>query len=1545
MRAKIESEIQKMYNKYLASAEEIVSGYERENTLSRDYEGRQMFELLQNADDESYGSEGKVLVKFDGKTLSISNTGTPFSFAGIKSLLYPNASPKKIHANKIGCKGLGFRSILTWATQVTVATDDFTVQFSPAYAKEFLDQIYEANPALREDIKTLSKEEYPIATLTCPKIIADKMVTDGFATTIIIDCKPQLASVIEKQIKSLEFEELVFLPNLKEIEIICNEDYHKVFFKFVDRNAVLIESKDVLTGNSEFADWVLYKTSGHVLDENNKDRDYEFVIAYDPNGNHSGEVLYSYFKTDVKMVFPALIHGTFELTSDRNSLQKGSIVNHKLMDLLADFLVETAVKISEDNKECNYNPLRLVIASDIDLVLKQTFGLDVKLQEKAKEKRILPTFEGKYISIHDFPKFSEYNFGKFIPADCFNQLLQYTTDKKIIEYITKILEIEFYDYKDFCNLINTSLSYYDMQAKVALIDLIDKEYGVYEKYDDIFPHLLVDSNGENITDNSKVYPIPTEEDEVVELPKWVDVRFLSPDMEQLITREVHLTKRDFVRALARYNVEEYSFKSLLRSVVNQYDEVIVTEDKCNDILNWLWNYYLKEDRQAITEIKVKVVCRDGVIRYAKECYLGREFDNALGERITSVFTNNFISPENIRLKTNDISEISDFLIWVGASKYPRLISLELSEEQIRNYIKYHSSIYSTSDDTYYSYSDFQKFYEVKVGSFENIELLMSKVSFNDIICWIILDDKFNSLIRATTEENNPSSRIIALPIGKLNKRTFAAKYLKSYVRFLLSSNKWIPDGSGKNKENPQHCCFEDNGLAPFIIVPNVDYDYIKEIVGRNCKKDVDLILSNIGVKDFFQELDKEIIYEALSLLPTLDVEGKKGKGIYRKLIRDIDSVDSLIRYNSAYEDFIKNGFVLAKTDMGRKYVPISDARYADKKVFSQKILKNFNMFDVDSRSGEEKIRRLFGVTPLKYVNAEADGIPVVHALDASFVEEYYKFLPFVYACRMGLKNEHQDFNRLKSTKIMLCSDVTIKYDFGGDIRVCKLEKFETVYLRKSNTAYIQVPAEYNIFAQLIKDFDFADAVAELITVILDVNEDKDFYRDLFRENTLVREKKMRIDKNDENLELLNEARRRFKAEINVREAFWMTLSSIMRINIPEEPLASEMIKALDLEEDIDEGVDFDNLNCYPEFLIKVFRGLGIDLDAYNNQSVHTISITDHWRKLLIEKTKVYKNRYLANIYDTVKDNLNNVQEYEEYCNTYDSCQYDIPNSVNVDIDQIFEDEIGVSIEILDSYDDAMIPTLIEEAEKNANNEAMTFIYANYSRATVYAYLLFNRIDELIVPDEIIDETKQDTPRSSQPSLYDIIDSTFAMDTVGVSTVSMQAKPTCQHKPGGKGNYRGKGHVYSEQTEKAKKENGMIGEIVVFKELMQLYPETTRWVSGNAMQANRIEQGDDLCGYDMCYRDENGDMQYVEVKASRSEEITFTLSDNELRFALQYPKNYEIFYVVIGEDSKSNHKVWRLGHLFDFAEGEELMHNSRFTVESKEYSINAKPIKN
>ena len=128
------------------------------------------------------------------------------------------------------------------------------------------------------------------------------------------------------------------------------------------------------------------------------------------------------------------------------------------------------------------------------------------------------------------------------------------------------------------------------------------------------------------------------------------------------------------------------------------------------------------------------------------------------------------------------------------------------------------------------------------------------------------------------------------------------------------------------------------------------------------------------------------------------------------------------------------------------------------------------MFDADSRSGEEKIEKLFGVKPLKYTNVETEGAPELHPLDESFRKEYIRFIPFVYACRIGLKNAATDFRRLKSSKVVLCSKITIKYRFVDDTRISSLTDFESVYLRKSNTAYICVPGRYSAWESLKREF-------------------------------------------------------------------------------------------------------------------------------------------------------------------------------------------------------------------------------------------------------------------------------------------------------------------------------------------------------------------------------------------------------------------------------------------------------------------------------------------
>ena len=85
----IQEEVQKIRDKYLKSANEIVGAFHGEEQLRKDYAGRQIYELLQNADDEAgeLSEGGEVAISFFNGVLSIKNTGAPFSFKGIKSFV------------------------------------------------------------------------------------------------------------------------------------------------------------------------------------------------------------------------------------------------------------------------------------------------------------------------------------------------------------------------------------------------------------------------------------------------------------------------------------------------------------------------------------------------------------------------------------------------------------------------------------------------------------------------------------------------------------------------------------------------------------------------------------------------------------------------------------------------------------------------------------------------------------------------------------------------------------------------------------------------------------------------------------------------------------------------------------------------------------------------------------------------------------------------------------------------------------------------------------------------------------------------------------------------------------------------------------------------------------------------------------------------------------------------------------------------------------------------------------------------------------------
>jgi hypothetical protein len=170
----LQDELKKVEDTYLIKATNMTGAYRRERSLSKEYNGRQLLELLQNADDEAEGAANQaVLIRLESNRLIFANNGAPFSKSGIRSLIDSDNSPKIMNRKKIGYKGLGFRAILNWTNSFCIKSGELSVEFSRAKANDFFHQLLIKKSVLMSEMQEqfgpeFNYNECPIAILSAP---------------------------------------------------------------------------------------------------------------------------------------------------------------------------------------------------------------------------------------------------------------------------------------------------------------------------------------------------------------------------------------------------------------------------------------------------------------------------------------------------------------------------------------------------------------------------------------------------------------------------------------------------------------------------------------------------------------------------------------------------------------------------------------------------------------------------------------------------------------------------------------------------------------------------------------------------------------------------------------------------------------------------------------------------------------------------------------------------------------------------------------------------------------------------------------------------------------------------------------------------------------------------------------------------------------------------------------------------------------------------------------------------------------------------------
>lgn len=174
--------------------------------VSESYNRRSFIELLQNADD---AKATKFYVKRYGEYLFVANNGRPFNIKDLESLCR-SASSNKVRGTTIGYRGIGFKSVVSFAKEVHLISGDFEITFSRDLSKQIVPQAPKV-PLIRiphdldKTIKNKLSDEIK------------KIKNEGLETIFIFT--GVVANQIDEEYTSFANTTLLFLHSIQDIKI------------------------------------------------------------------------------------------------------------------------------------------------------------------------------------------------------------------------------------------------------------------------------------------------------------------------------------------------------------------------------------------------------------------------------------------------------------------------------------------------------------------------------------------------------------------------------------------------------------------------------------------------------------------------------------------------------------------------------------------------------------------------------------------------------------------------------------------------------------------------------------------------------------------------------------------------------------------------------------------------------------------------------------------------------------------------------------------------------------------------------------------------------------------------------------------------------------------------------------------------------------------------------------------------------------------------------------------------------------------------------
>lgn len=1468
MRSYIEKCVHTMINEYKNNPKRIRSDYNREREAIEVYKGRELLELIQNADDELLDAMGReIKLSFFEDTLTISNNGSPFSEDGIDSLMYSNISAKAQKKDVIGSKGTGFRAILGWAKEIRVKSGDLRIRFSDNYAQNVLFEI------LKESDHIKSGKQYRAATLVFPEWMDDICESD-YTTDISIHVNndPEIIADIHKQLDDIDGELLLFLNRAEELTVATEARIVKFRKHILEGNKILIE-KYVDGDLVDHQEWLLNRKNGEL-----EGKHFSIVVAYNPDGlKQKRQVVYSYFPTDVEFPFPVLLHANFNLNSDRNHLIKNNNANRSILEQACKLLIETAIKLTED--EVSYAAL-LILAPQKPISKELTdYGFHEILNEEIRHSKVFPTVSGSYISFEEGPKFYTSYLSLYLDGEGFDDLLINTESEVISNLIKKLNKGSYpiYSYEDIVKKMNKWAKSnkpdnrtMKMHAYCAVGFLQQYEHSREAKAHKKMPLLIYDTDGKLVSQENSVF-LRDRNSNISNPPGFAQIRFMHPDMRTSFEEIVKVSGRNLAVKLSSYGVKEYNTARIIEKM-NSVIKKRLDEEKtakaiqfCESEMKWIWqNRQILEN--AGEKVKIYFITRNGNVRISDELYIGKEYGNQVCENLfEGLFEDKFVDDIRKYINTKEISttEILSFLQTLGLDKFPKKKTKKINPDR-----SYKSKLlgnlhfpYTLEGDIFKNLDDiFKRIFSItaEVTIIDELEVILENCESQYIIEWIKADPTLSQILY--TRKEISTSKIEIKWDMKQNFRYLPLDKVYAYIYWQFETIPWIKVGD--KRLNMSDCILSKIGtmLEPVLVEPDIDY-YIKDIEGSKSriKAEYEYIFGKLGVESDFADLPAEKIYTVLNLLPDIDSSENVAKRFYLSLAKSDRIITDDELKSQAYEKYMENGHVLCNTG----YQKTKGAWYLDGKSICDKIANTYNLIEIPKRQNSSRIKQLLGVEKL-ILKGEVIGNPEIHPENLLFQRDFinYKPMAFCYRLDSATKDEARRFSELD---IILCTDLRAKYT-GKEI---ELDEYDFI-LRDLKTFYLKIPKTLKTLDEMKRNVSFSAAIANVMCSFIDVSESFASFRELYGANDYSRKELLHQIFEDDTI--LDRAKVELNYSEDTREEF---------IRIVSKCAGKSAIEVTKLAVDI----DFDNLTSISnaKLIISCFKQLGIEINEYNEEQPSTP--IDLYNFYLSEYSKLmpkYENLYKSHHYQRLKGKgIEEKKKLVELFLNYEYINPKIRNSVSYECEAELIDQLGLKkdIEIVDLV--SLYNSNCSMWKSSLNNiyyvDEFLSIPANMSWMYYAEFGELNKAYEVLLSSKIEDD-----------------EVTEDEDDIGIEPEVLHPTTTPLHQEVSKNGKNGKKRTGFNPPKNLEK-IGFKGEKYVYEMLKKKYP-SIKWASENAKSAEINPEGRAGIGYDIEYIDENGNRKFVEVKASKTSDIVFYMSDNEFDFAIKHISEYAIYFV-------------------------------------------------